>query len=104
VNLGSAWTARACPPIKTYRVPVEVSARKNAFQSAFRCKVLEVRLPEPLDDGEALFRGRLREVAAVDFVGFFERRDPDDALNLHLHRETLPLLPPPRVEPLPPSC
>lgn len=68
-----------------YWVPVEVSARKNSFQSSFRCKVAEPRLAEPLDDGEPFFRSGGLEVLTVDFFGLFELRDPDDALNGHLH-------------------
>lgn len=84
MNRGSEWTASACPPINRYRVPVEVSTRKNSFQSSFRCKVSEPLLAEPLDDREAFLRGRCFEVLAIESVGFFEFRDPDDALNGHL--------------------
>jgi hypothetical protein len=42
-------------------------------------------LTEPLDCREAFFRGRFFEVATIEAVGFFETRDPDDALNGHLH-------------------
>jgi hypothetical protein len=90
VNRGWACTAKACPPINRYRVPAEVSTRKNSFQSSFRCKVSEPRLAEPLDRGEAFFRGRLLEVGEVETVCFFETRDPDDPLNGHLHRPTIP--------------
>jgi len=90
VNRGSAWTASACPPIKRYWVPVEVSARKNSFQSSFRCKVPEPCSTEPLDDREPLFRGRFFEAFEVEGVRFFEARDPDDALNGHLHCPTIP--------------
>jgi hypothetical protein len=90
VNRGSACTASACPPINRYRVPVEVSTRKNSFQSSFRCKVLEPRFAEPLDDREAFFCGRFFEVLSIEPIGFFEARDPDDALNGHLHAKSIP--------------
>jgi len=90
VNRGWACTAKACPPINRYRVPVEVSTRKNSFQSSFRCKVSEPRLAEPLDRREAFFRGRFLEVGEVETVCFCEARDPDDPLNGHLHPPTVP--------------
>lgn len=89
MNRGSACTASAWPPINRYRVPVEVSTRKNSFQSSFRCKVSEPRLAELLNDREAFFRARFLEVLAVEAVGFFEVRDPYDALNGHLHPRSI---------------
>jgi hypothetical protein len=83
VNLGSAWIAIACPPIKRNRVPVEISTRKNSFQSSFRRKVAEPLLAKPLDGHETLFRGALREVFAVKLLAFFEIRDADDTLHAH---------------------
>lgn len=83
MNLGSACTAIACPPIKRNRVPVEISARKNSFQSSFKDNVAEPRRAELLDGREALFRGRLREVFAVVRFARLERGGAEDTSNTH---------------------
>ena len=46
-------------------------------------------MAETLDDREPVFRTRFFEILAIEPVGFFEARDPDDALNVHLHFKSL---------------
>ena len=48
-------------------------------------------MTEPLDDCDAFFRAGFFEVFAIELVDFFEARDPDDALNGHLHPRTISL-------------
>lgn len=53
-------------------------------------------MAEPLDGREPFFRGRFLEVGEIEAVCFFEARDPDDPLNCHLHRPTIPSAAPSR--------
>ena len=86
MNLGSAWIATACPPIKRKRVPEEIRARKNSLQSSFRVKIAEPLLAEAFDDGEPLFGRRRFVILDVELFAFLEARDPDDMLNAHLSK------------------
>ncbi len=73
----------AWPPIKRNRVPAEISATKNEFQSSLRRKVAEPILTEPFDNGEAFFRLGSRDVFAIEPLTFLKTRDADDTLDAH---------------------
>lgn len=62
---------------------MEVSARKNDVQSAFKTKVLEPLPPDTLDFRDPFFGRGALEIFAVERFALFEGRDTNHSLDAH---------------------